>query len=220
MNDSVSGASTPWLTRMRDGLNGGLRRVPAWALYFLAPLPALYLLWQGSTGGLGVEPISALEHALGELALQLLIAGLCITPLRRFLGINLMRFRRAVGLIAFFYVFLHLLTWLVLDVQVPALIWQDIVKRPYITVGMAALVLLIPLALTSNDWAMRRMRQGWKQMHRLVYVIVPLAGVHFLWLAKGFQLEPILYLVGTAILLALRVDWRGLMVRKSPNKAV
>ncbi|GGG80539.1 protein-methionine-sulfoxide reductase heme-binding subunit MsrQ [Salipiger pallidus] len=206
MNDGVSGASAPRLVRMRDGLNGGLRRVPAWALYFLAPLPALYLLWQGSTGGLGVEPISALEHALGELALQLLIAGLYITPLRRFLGINLMRFRRAVGLIAFFYVFLHLLTWLVLDVQVPALIWQDIVKRPYITVGMGAFALLVPLALTSNNLSIRRLGgKRWRQLHRLVYGAALLGGLHFVMLVKGFQIEPLLYMGAIIVLLVLRL---------------
>lgn len=188
-----------------DRLNRLVRRVPAAVLYVLGLVQALWLFYLGATGGLGVEPIKALEHELGEIALQLVIAGLCITPLRRFAGINLLKFRRALGLMAFFFVTLHLLVWLVLDVQIPALIWADILKRPYITVGMLAFALMIPLAMTSNGWSVRRLGARWRKLHRLTYAVAVLGGIHFLWLVKGFQIEPILYLAAIMLLLALRV---------------
>ncbi|MDW3117831.1 MAG: protein-methionine-sulfoxide reductase heme-binding subunit MsrQ [Roseovarius pacificus] len=188
-----------------DRLNRLARRVPAAVLYVLGLLQALWLFYLGATGGLGVEPIKALEHELGEIALQLVIAGLCITPLRRFAGINLLKFRRALGLMAFFFVTLHLLVWLVLDVQIPAQIWADILKRPYITVGMLAFALMIPLAMTSNGWSVRRLGARWRKLHRLTYAVAVLGGIHFLWLVKGFQIEPILYLAAIMLLLALRV---------------
>ncbi len=188
-----------------DRLNRLARRVPATVLYVLGLVQALWLFYLGATGGLGVEPIKALEHELGEIALQLVIAGLCITPLRRFAGINLLTFRRALGLIAFFFVTLHLLVWLVLDVQIPAQIWADILKRPYITVGMLAFALMIPLAMTSNGWSVRRLGARWRKLHRLTYAVAVLGGMHFLWLVKGFQIEPILYLAAIVLLLALRV---------------
>ena len=188
-----------------DRLNRLARRVPAAVLYVLGLVQALWLFYLGATGGLGVEPIKALEHELGEIALQLVIAGLCITPLRRFAGINLLKFRRALGLMAFFFVTLHLLVWLVLDVQIPAQIWADILKRPYITVGMLAFALMIPLAMTSNGWSVRRLGARWRKLHRLTYAVAVLGGIHFLWLVKGFQIEPILYLAAIVLLLALRV---------------
>ena len=190
---------------LADRINGAARKLPTWPLYAVAPLPPLWFLYQGLTGGLGVEPITGLEHALGELALQVLIAGLCITPLRRYAGVNLMKFRRAVGLIGFFYVALHLVVWLGLDVQDPARIWADILKRPYITVGMAAFLLLLPLALTSTNRAIRRLGRRWRQLHKLVYPAVLLGALHWVMLAKGFQIEPLLYLGATAVLVALRL---------------
>jgi sulfoxide reductase heme-binding subunit YedZ len=164
-----------------------------------------------ATGGLGVEPIKALEHELGEIALQLLIIGLAITPLRRYLGLNLMKFRRAIGLLTFFYVVLHLLVWLFLDVQIASQIWADIQKRPYITIGMTAFALMIPLAVTSNNWSVRRLGPKWRSLHKMVYVIAVLGGLHFVMLTKGFQLEPLLYMAAIVGLLALRL--RGLRKR-------
>ena len=157
------------------------------------------------TGGLGREPIEALEHELGEIAIQLLIIGLAITPLRRFLNINLLKFRRAIGLLAFTYVVLHVLVWAILDVQVVSQVWADILKRPYVTVGMAATLLMVPLAVTSNNASVRRLGAKWRSMHKLVYPAVLLAAIHFLWVRKGLQLEPILYLLVICSLLALRV---------------
>ena len=189
-----------------DRINAGLRAVPVWLLYILLSLPAPWLVWWGATGGLGVEPIKALEHELGQIALQLLIAGLAVTPLRRFVGVNLMRFRRAIGVMAFVYVALHLLVWLVLDVQIVAQIWADIVKRPYITIGMLGFVLLIPLAATSNDWSVRRLGPvAWRRLHRLAYGAALLGALHFLMLSRGFQLEPLIYLGLVAGLLVMRL---------------
>ncbi|SIS49464.1 sulfoxide reductase heme-binding subunit YedZ [Roseivivax lentus] len=193
-----------------DRLNGWARRLPVWAVYLICALPAPYLFYLGLTGGLGVEPIEALEHEYGEIALQFLIAGLCITPLRRRLGVNLMRFRRAIGLLAFFYLTLHLLVWLVLDVQILSQIWADILKRPYITVGMAGFLMLVPLALTSNNWSVRKLGPRWRQLHKLVYAAALLGGLHFVMLRKGFQLEPLIYLAVIAVLLLMRLDWRAI----------
>ncbi len=191
-----------------DRLNTLLRRVPVWAVYIVCAIPAPVLFWLGVTGGLGVEPIKALEHRLGELALQLLILSLAITPLRRFVGLNLIKFRRAIGLMAFFYVVLHLLVWLLLDVQFLSEIWKDILKRPYITIGMTAFVILIPLAVTSNNWSVRRLGPLWRRLHRVVYVAAILAALHFVMLARGFQIEPLVYLGLIVLLLALRLPLR------------
>lgn len=191
-----------------DRINSALRKLPVWAVYAAGALPAPILLYMAATGGLGVEPIKALEHELGELALKLLVAGLAVTPLRRHAGLNLMKFRRAIGLLAFFYVCLHLLVWLVLDVQIPGQIWADILKRPYITIGMAGFVLMLPLAVTSNTWSVRRLGPTWRRLHRAVYVIALLGALHFIMLTKGFQIQPLAYLAVIAVLLALRLPVR------------
>lgn len=190
---------------MIDTLNNGLRRIPTWLVYLACAMPAPYFLYLGLTGGLGFEPIKALEHELGEFALQLVILSLAVTPMRRFLGLNLMKFRRAIGVMAFVYVLLHLLVWLVLDVQILSQIWADILKRPYITIGMTAFVLMLPLAATSNNWYMRRLGPRWKKLHRLAYPIAVLGAVHFVMLVKGFQIEPLIYLAVVLVLLFLRL---------------
>jgi sulfoxide reductase heme-binding subunit YedZ len=188
-----------------DHINKGLRTVPVWLVYLGLAVPAPWYLYQGLTGGLGVEPIKALEHALGLFALQLVIAGLSVTPLRKQFGVNLMKFRRAIGVMTFVYVLLHLLVWLILDVQFFGQIWADIVKRPYITVGMVAFVLMVPLAITSNNWSVRRFGQGWRKLHRLTYGAAFLGGLHYVMLAKGFQIEPLIYLGIIVLLLGMRV---------------
>ena len=193
---------------MVQTINTQLRRVPVWCVYILCALPAPWLFYLGLTGGLGVEPIEELEHRYGELALQFLIAGLAVTPLRQISGINLMRFRRAIGLVTFFYVVCHLLVWLFLDVQIWSEIWADIVKRPYITIGMLAFALMVPLALTSNDRSVRLLGAAWRKLHKLVYVVAILGALHFVWLAKGFQIEPLLYMAAVLGLLAFRLPKR------------
>ena len=188
-----------------DRINRLARKLPTWAIYVLYLLPVPVLLYMAQTGGLGREPVKALEHELGEIAIQLLIIGLCITPLRRFAGVNLIKFRRAFGILAFVYVVLHLLVWAVLDVQTLERVWADIVKRPYITIGMAGFVLMLPLIATSNNRAVRWLGPLWRRVHLLTYPVALLAAVHFIWVRKGFQLEPILYLVVIGGLLAVRL---------------
>ena len=193
---------------LTDHINGAARQLPTWLLYTLCLLPVPWLLYLAQTGGLGREPIKALEHELGEIALQLLVVGLAITPLRRHLGVNLLKFRRALGVLAFIYVSLHLLVWLVLDVGIISQIWADILKRPYITIGMTSFMLLLPLAVTSNNWSVRRLGTKWTKLHRLVYVAVVLGAVHYVMLTKTWQLEPALYLGAILALLALRLPKR------------
>ncbi|AXI43574.1 protein-methionine-sulfoxide reductase heme-binding subunit MsrQ [Sulfitobacter sp. SK011] len=191
-----------------DRINTAARKVPTWLVYLLLALPLPYLFYLGLTGGLGREPIKALEHEYGELALKLLILSLAITPLRRYLGVNLIKFRRAIGVMTFFFVLAHFLVWAVLDVQALDRIWEDILKRPYVTVGMAGFLCLIPLAATSNNWSVRRLGPKWRSLHKLAYLAVILGGVHYIWLVKGIQLEPLLYMAVILGLLALRLPKR------------
>lgn len=189
-------------------LNQLVRGVPPWLLYIGVAIWTAFLFWQGVTGRLGPDPVKALEHGYGEAALIFLVAGLAMSPLRRTVGLNLIRFRRAIGLSAFFFLLCHLLVWAALDVQTVARVWADIVKRPYITVGMVSFVLLVPLAVTSNNWSVRRLGARWRSLHRLTYAAVILGGVHFVMLRKGIQIEPIMYLMGIALLLGLRLPSR------------
>ena len=187
-------------------INRRLSKVPAWPLYILGVIPPVWFLYLGLTGELGADPIKALEHKMGELALQLLIVTLAITPLRNWTNINLIKFRRAIGLLTFLYVLLHLLVWLVLDVQILSQIWADILKRPYITIGMLGFVLMIPLAITSNNLSIRKLGpKTWRRLHQLTYATAILGAVHFVMLAKGFQIEPLVYLGIILALLATRV---------------
>lgn len=188
-----------------ERINAFVRSVPTWAVYIVYLLPVPWLIYQGITGDLGRDPVKRLEHELGEIALQLLVIGLCITPLRRFVGVNLLKFRRAIGVVAFVYVVLHMLVWAVLDVQTLERVWADILKRPYITIGMAAFVALLPLALTSNNRSVRVLGATWRKLHKLVYLAAILAAVHFVWLVKGFQLEPLIYLGVIVALIGLRM---------------
>ena len=193
---------------MIDAINSTLRSVPAWTIYIVGTAGAVWLFYLGLTGGLGVEPINALEREYGELALKLMVLGLIVTPLRKWTGINLMKFRRAIGVTAFFFVLAHFLVWAVLDVQSLSRVWEEIVKRPYVTVGMAAFLMLLPLAITSNNTMVKRLgAASWRKLHKLTYPAAVLGGLHYLWLVKGFQIEPIIYLVVIIGLLALRKSW-------------
>jgi sulfoxide reductase heme-binding subunit YedZ len=188
-------------------INGALRRVPAWPLYVLGALWAAFLFWQALTGRLGVEPINALEREYGDTALKLLVAGLAVTPLLKYTRVSLLKFRRAIGLLTFFFVLAHFLVWALLDVQSFGRVWADILKRPYVTVGMIAFLGLVPLALTSNNLSIRRLGRSWRRLHQLVYGIAILGAVHYIWLAKGFQIEPLVYLGLILGLLAARIRW-------------
>lgn len=188
-----------------DWLNTQLRKLPVWLVYVLGVLPPPVMLYLGATGQLGVDPVKEMEHELGELALQALILGLAVTPLRRLVGLSLMKFRRAIGVLTFYYVFMHLMVWLVLDVQLIDQIWADILKRPYITIGMAGFLLLLPLAATSNNWSVRKLGPAWRTLHWAVYPAALLGGLHYVMLVKGYQAEPLVYLAIIILLLALRV---------------
>ncbi len=186
-------------------LNAWLRRVPPWLLYILGAGYGGWLFYLAATGGLGVEPINTLERLYGEMALQLIIAGLAVTPLRQYLGLNLICFRRAIGVLAFFFLLAHFLVWAILDVQTLSAVWADILERPYVTIGMAGFLLIVPLGLTSNNYSVRKMgAAAWRQLHKLVYPAAILGGLHFIWLAKGFQIEPWIYFAVITGLLALR----------------
>lgn len=191
---------------MIDQLNTYIRKIPAWPVYVLGILPAIWQIYLGVTNQLGPDPVRVLEHGLGETGLKFLIVGLAITPLRQIFRLNLIKYRRAIGLVAFVYILLHLLVWLFLDVQRLSLIVQDIVKRPYITVGMAAFVLMVPLAATSNNWSIRRLGPTWRKLHKATYAVCLLGALHFILLAKGFQIEPLVYFTIVVVLLALRRD--------------
>ncbi|NRB00117.1 MAG: protein-methionine-sulfoxide reductase heme-binding subunit MsrQ [Rhodobacteraceae bacterium] len=190
-----------------QSINTALRRVPAWPIYIVSVIPPVWYLYLGFTGGLGFEPIKELEHRIGLLGFQVLLATLAISPIRKYLGVNLIRYRRALGLVGFFYIVCHLLVWAALDVQAVNEALADIVKRPYITIGMAGFALLIPLAMTSNNWSIRRMGPlKWRRLHQLSYATVILGGIHFIMARKGFQLEPWFYMGLVVVLLGLRVD--------------
>ena len=192
---------------MGRAINTALRHVPPLAIYVAGVVPLLWLVWLLFSGGLGVDPVKKIEHQLGLWGLQLLIGGLAITPLRRFTGVNLIRYRRAVGLLAFFYIGLHLATWLALDLQLRwAEIWTDIIKRPYISAGMAGFVAMIPLAATSNAASVRRLGpQTWQKLHRLTYAAAIAGAIHYLWLVKAWPPKPIFYLILVLVLLATRL---------------
>ena len=189
-------------------MNGVLRRVPAWSIYVAASAWTGWMFYLAATNQMGPEPINALEREYGAMGLKLLIVGLAVTPLRTWTGINLINFRRALGVTTFFLILAHFMVWAILDVQTFARVWTEIVKRKYVTVGMAAFVLLIPLAVTSNNLSIRKMGPlAWRKLHKLVYPIAILGGVHFLWLVKGFQIQPIIYMTVIVALLGARVVW-------------
>jgi methionine sulfoxide reductase heme-binding subunit len=184
-------------------------RVVKIALFALCLVPFASLVGRafelgGST--LGTNPVETVQDTLGQWGLRLLLITLAVTPLRDWLGAPwLVQLRRMLGLYAFFYVLMHFLTWFVLDQGV---YWSgivaDIAKRPFITIGFAALVLLIPLAVTSTNAMMRRLGKRWKTLHRLIYVIAPLGVWHYYWQVKADVREPLIY----AAILALLLGWR------------
>ena len=187
-------------------INARLCRLPTWPIYAAGLLLPFWYLYLGLTGGLGIDPIEALEHKMGVLALQGLILGLAVRPLKMWTGVNLIKFRRAVGLITFYFVVCHLLVWLVLDVQILSQVWADILKRPYITVGMVGFVLLVPLALTSNNRSIRKLGPPkWRRLHQVSYAAALLGAIHWIMLERGWQLEPLVYLAIIAGLLIARV---------------
>jgi sulfoxide reductase heme-binding subunit YedZ len=189
-----------------DRLNGYARRVPTWVVYGLGLVPLALLVWGAVQNSLGVDPVKAIEHRLGELGLQFLLASLAVTPLRR-VGLNLLRFRRALGLLAFAYVSLHLVAWVWLDM---GLRWSEVVadlwKRPYIILGMVGFLALVPLALTSTNAAIRRLGpKSWGRLHRLAYVAILAGVVHLVLLSKVWTGEVLVYAGLAVALLGVRL---------------
>jgi len=178
---------------------------------FIAALaPFLWLSFRALTGRLSVNPIEDITLTTGIWALRLLLASLAITPLRRLTGWQrIIQVRRMLGLFAFFYATLHVATYVVLDQGLAfEFILPDLVKRPYITAGMVAFTLLIPLAVTSTKGWIRRLGRRWQLLHRLVYVSAIAACLHFLWKVKVVIGEPVYYAGILAILLGFRILWR------------
>jgi sulfoxide reductase heme-binding subunit YedZ len=176
-------------------------------VHALALAPLAWLVLDVVNQSLGVDPVAEITHRSGDWALRLLLCALALTPLRRISGWNMLaRFRRLIGLYAFFYASLHLATYVVLDLggYWPQII-DDLVKRPYITVGFLAWLGLLALALTSSQAAMRRLGRNWVRLHRIVYLIGALGVLHYVWLVKADLREPLLYAGVLALLLGLRL---------------
>lgn len=191
--------------RAKSGFS--IPQVPKIAVYVVGFVPAVWLFYLGVNDRLGADPMRYLEQALGLWALRFLVATLTITPLRQLFHLNLLRYRRAVGLLCFYYAVLHLLTYLVLDQGLDLeAIWADIVKRPYITIGMTTFLVLVPLAATSNNAAIRRLGgQAWARLHRLVYLAAIGAVLHFVLVVKSWPPEPLVYAAIVAVLLGYRL---------------
>ena len=207
-------ANRRWLTRNR------VLKPIAWAICLL---PLARLVYEGFTAQLGANPVERVTHRTGLATLVLLLATLAITPLRKLTGLLwLVQYRRLIGLFAFFYGCLHLLTYLWLDqnFSLPAMA-HDVSKRPFIAVGTAAWVTLLPLALTSTQRSIRALGKGWARLHRLVYLAATLGCLHFYWLVKRDKREPLLYLVVLVALLGWRVAFRAVHSQgqsQSPQK--
>jgi len=177
-----------------------------WALYALGLMPAVWTFYLGATGQLIGNPVKIFEHLLGEWALRFLILTLAISPIRDIFGINWVRYRRALGLLAFYYVAMHFLAYMILDKRLTLdVIVEDIFKRWFITIGMAAFVLLIPLALTSNRWSIRKLGPRWIKLHRLIYPIAAAGALHFCLAVKVIGPEQLVYAGIVAVLLVWRL---------------
>ena len=183
--------------------------LPPWLkplLFALALLPLFSIAYRLALRP-PVDPIKFMIHSTGIWTLRFLCITLTVTPLRRFSGWNaLIRLRRMLGLFAFFYGCLHFISYAVIDQGLNLFdIGHDIVKHPYVTVGFAAFCLMIPLAITSTNKMMKRLGRRWQQLHRLIYILVPLGVLHFWWLVKKDIREPLMYAVIVAVLLLLRL---------------
>ncbi len=188
-----------------------------WAVSLACLLPLVWLAWRGYQGDLGANPIEKIIRNLGVWGLRLLIVGLTITPLARLLRQpRLIRVRRPIGLFAFGYIVLHLSTYIGVDQYFDwAAIWKDILKRPFITIGMGAFLMLIPMAATSFNAAIRRLGPPlWRRLHRLIYLIVPMGVVHYYLLVKADHRPPLVY---GGIVIAL-LAWRVWMASRARGR--
>ncbi len=176
-------------------------------VFLLGLAPLCWLGWRAYEGRLTANPIEFITHFTGDWTLRLIVIGLFVTPLRKILNWpNLIRYRRMIGLFAFFYACLHFTTWIWLDKFFDlSEMWKDVVKRKYITVGMAGFLLLIPLAITSTaGWIRRLGGKRWQQLHRAVYFTAIAGVIHYYWLVKSDVRQPVFY----GALVALLLTWR------------
>jgi sulfoxide reductase heme-binding subunit YedZ len=191
-------------------------------LFFaLSCIPLLFLVWRGFRGDLTANPVEFLQHQTGDWTLRFVVFTLCITPFRKILHApELIRFRRMLGLFAFFYACLHFLTYLGPDQSFSLSgMLKDVVKRPFITVGFAAFVLLIPLAITSTAaWIRRLGGKRWQALHRSIYAVAVLGVIHYYWMVKSDVRKPLFYGAIVIILLAWRL-FNGMLKRQAPSLA-
>ncbi|QQX90583.1 protein-methionine-sulfoxide reductase heme-binding subunit MsrQ [Gluconobacter sphaericus] len=186
-------------------ISGVLKRHWRLVLYPIGMIPAVWLVWQGQHGALGADPVNVFERSLGLWAFRFLLVCLALVPLRRFTGLNLLRYRRLTGLLTFFYASLHLLVYVGLDHGFDlSVLWADMTHRYFIILGMSALILLIPLALTSNALFLRLLKRRWKFLHRLIYPAAILAGIHFFLSFKTLNRVSAPYLAILALILLIR----------------
>jgi methionine sulfoxide reductase heme-binding subunit len=177
-----------------------------WLLYVVGLLPAAWQFYRGATGNLGADPVKTFELFLGLWAVRFLILTLAISPLRELFGLNLIRYRRALGLLCFYYVLFHFTVYLVLDQELALnAVIADVVKRPFIMLGMAGFALLVPLAATSNSFSIRKLGKNWIRLHRIVYIVALCGGIHFSLATKVLSPEQYLYLGLLALLLIYRI---------------
>jgi len=177
-------------------------------VFIVGLLPVAWIVWRGFHGNLTADPITFITHTTGDWTLRFLIITLAITPLRKILRQpQLIRFRRMLGLFAFFYACLHFSTWIGLDKFFNwNEMWKDVAKRPFITVGFTGFVLMIPLAITSTAGMIRRLGgRRWQKLHRLIYVSAIAGVVHYYWLVKSDVRKPLMYAFIVGILLAWRL---------------
>ena len=201
-------------------INGLTRKVPAWPLYILLALPGI-AVFVGEIMSPSADPVEELEHELGEFAIQLLVVGMLVTPVRDLLGVNLIKYRRAIGVMAFVYVLAHFLVYLFLDAQLDwGVIWKDLSQRTYIIVGFISFLILIPLAATSNNWALRKMGPvRWRRLHYFVYPAVILGAVHYVMLEKVWDEEALMYLAIMIVLVGYRFWPKGVWPKRTRARA-
>ena len=179
-------------------------------VFLICLIPLALMVWDGFHDALGANPIEKITHRTGDWSLRFLLITLTVTPICNISGWRqLYRLRRMFGLFAFFYVCIHFSIYIVFDhfFDINEIV-KDIVKRPYVTVGFSAFLLLIPLAVTSTNKMMRRLGKRWKQLHQLVYVIAVLGVLHYLWLVKADLLQPLIHAAVLLLLLGIRAGYQ------------
>jgi len=201
-----SAASAKKKTDYPKQINKALAKISSWWVYGFGLIPAAWYFYRGAFNNLGANPIQTFEHLLGEWALRFMILVLLVTPMRDLTRVNFYRFRRAFGLLVFYYILFHFLTYFILDRELNLpVIFVDIFRRPYIILGMIAFLSLIALAATSNNWSIRLLGRWWGRLHRLVYVIATLGVIHFFMAVKSWPPRPFFYATVIGVLLFYRL---------------